>query len=155
MTSDPLILRFDEIPSLEGRSFTGTPFSLTSPDLELFERATWLDRAYPDPDPPEYPDGLVEGFMSLSLLDALAMDTVRFDPDTTYGLNYGLDRVRFAAQLTLGQRIVPRFDVTEVRKKGEGWLILRHCTLTAEGSDRPGVIADWWILILPRDQPQP
>jgi carnitine-CoA ligase len=144
------VIGFDEIRSLEGRSFTGERFTLGRADGLLFEQATWIDRAYPDPDPPEFPPDLIEGFFSLALLDALTSFVLRFDPATTYGFNYGLDRVRFPAQLRLGDRIEPRFQVRAVTEKGPGLLVLRHCTLTAESSDRPGVVADWWTYFLPR-----
>jgi acyl dehydratase len=144
------VVGFADIPSLEGRTFTGEPFVLSALDQRLFERATWIDRAYPDPDPPEFPSDIVEGFFSLALLDALATFTVRFDPETTYGFNYGLDRVRFAAPLRLGDRIEPRFEFKAIREKSPGFLVLRHCTLTAEAGERPAVIADWWTFVLPR-----
>jgi hypothetical protein len=38
----------------------------------------------------------------------------------------------------------------EVRAKDGGWLVRRHVTLTVEGAQRPALVADWLVLILPR-----
>lgn len=141
---------FDDIPSLQGRRFVGETFSLTVEDIARFEHATWVDRAYPADGPSEFPKDIVEGFFSLSLIDALARFTFPFDGESCWGLNYGLDRVRFIAPFFAGDEIRPEFEIREVRPKGPGYLVLRHCTLTSEGADRPGMVADWWAYVLPR-----
>jgi acyl dehydratase len=73
-----------------------------------------------------------------------------FDPDTTYAFNYGLDRVRFVSPVMIGDLVHSAFEVLEVVPKGIGWLVLRRGTLTVEGGDRPAVVADWWLYVLPR-----
>ena len=143
-------VRYDEIPQLQGRRWTGEPFTVERAERELFERVTWVDRAYPGPDPPEFPPDIVEGFHVLALLDAVSTMTMPFDRSSAYGYNYGFDRVRFVSPVMVGDRVVPSFEVLEVRPKGPGQLILRHCELRVEGSDRPALVADWWVYMLPR-----
>jgi carnitine-CoA ligase len=129
---------------------TGKTFTISAEQQELFDRATWLDQAYAEGDADEFPETIVEGFLLLSLLDALSRFAGLVDPDTTWGLNYGIDRARFVSPIYFGDPIVPEFEVLEVKHKHDGYLVLQHCTLTVEGADRPGVVADWWGLIQQR-----
>ena len=111
---------FADLPSLQGRTFTGRPFQVTRAERDGFEHLTWVDQAYTDPDPPEFPADIVEGFHSLALLDAVATMVQSVDPATAYGYNYGLDRVRFTAPILIGDTVLSSFEVAEVRAKGRG-----------------------------------
>jgi carnitine-CoA ligase len=140
---------FDQLPTLVGAKTRGEPFTVTAEEQDRWDRACWIDRAYPDEDP-DFPENIIEGFYALSLLDALARFAGLSDDESSWGLNYGLDRVRFVSKMYFGDRIIPEFEIVEVRPKGEGYLVLRRCSLTVEGAERPGVIADWWVYVLPR-----
>ncbi|MET8989362.1 hypothetical protein ABZW49_28265 [Nonomuraea wenchangensis] len=48
--------------------------------------------------------------------------------DDLWGLNYGLDRVRFVSPVHLGDLIVPTFEVLKAVRKDPGYKILRRCT---------------------------
>jgi hypothetical protein len=140
----------DEIHSLVGRIYEGDPFVITREERDTFERVTWIDRAYPDPDPDGLPEDIVEGFHSLALLDAVA----RFASPSAMrrpgiGYNYGLDRVRFTSPIRIGDRVRSRFEVTDVSRRGNGYITRRHCELTVEGAGRPALVADWLTLWLP------
>jgi acyl dehydratase len=143
-------IAFADIPGLAGTTYEGEPFRVSEDERHTFERVTWITRAYPEPDPPEFPESILEGFHSLALLDAAATLARPFDPATTYGFNYGLDRVRFTAPIRIGDLVRSTFEVREVRERGDGYLVLRRCALTVDGADRPALVADWWVLMLPR-----
>jgi acyl dehydratase len=147
--TQPSKLKFAELPSMQGQQYVGAPFSLTADDVTAFEHVTWIDRVY-DVDPPEFPDDIIEGFHSLALLDALQKMTYRGDPDQCFGFNYGLNRVRFPSQMFVGDRIVPSFEVVSVEPRGGGFLITTACELRVEGSEKPGLVAEWVALVLPR-----
>jgi hypothetical protein len=140
---------FEAIPTLAGTTYEGEPFTVTREERDSFEHLTWVTRAYPDPDPPEFPEHIVEGFHSLALLDAVSTMADPFKPESVVGYNYGLDRVRFTAPIHIGDRVRSRFEIKAVRARGDGYLVLRHCELAVEGADRPALIADWWVLLLP------
>ncbi|MFJ7213674.1 AMP-binding protein [Amycolatopsis sp. NPDC098790] len=139
---------FADLPATVGTVVHGEPFALGNEERELFYRATWLDRAYPQ-DPADYPENIVEGFLLLSMVDAVARLAQRDAGSQVWGLNYGLDRVRFVSQVRLGDTIVPSFETLEVVPKDVGFKVLRRCTFTVEGQERPAMVADWWAFVLP------
>src|SRR5262245_20481645 len=104
---------FEDLPTTVGTVIKGEPFVLNAEDSELFARATWLDKAYPDGDVPEFPDDLVEGFWLLGMLDAVLRFATGVDNTTMWGLNYGLDKVRFISPVHLGDTILPSFEIAE------------------------------------------
>ncbi len=142
---------FDALPDTVGQVVVGEPFVLGEDDSALFHRATWLDKAYTT-DVPEFPDTLVEGFWLLSMLDATARFAMSDADETTWGLNYGLDKVRFVSPVHFGDRVIPTFETREVIEKDGGYKVLRHCTFQVEDADRPAMTADWWTYALPRGE---
>lgn len=153
MTSKNLdrAIAIHEIPLLPGTSHEGAALTVTREQRDQFERLTLVDRAHPEPDPPEFPRDIVEGFHTLSLLDAMSELARPFDPVTTYAYNYGLDRVRWVSPVRIGDTLHSRFECTAVDPKGAGWVVHWRCTVSIEGSDRPVMIADWLVYVLPRD----
>jgi|SRR5882672_2901720 len=144
------ITTFDDLPKTVGDVVDGEPFSLGADDSNLFHRATWLDLAYAGNDQPEFPDTLVEGFWLLAMVDAVARFASPQGLDQFWGLNYGLDKVRFVSPVHFGDRISPTFETLEVTPKNKGYNVLRRCTFRVEGAERPAMVADWWCLVLPR-----
>lgn len=145
---------FERLPETVGEVIHGEPFTLGGEDSALFQRATWLDRAYPQ-ETGDYPETLVEGFWLLAMLDATCRFAGGVDDRSSYGLNYGLDKVRFVSPVHLGDRILPSFETVEVVPKGDGYKILRHCVFQVEGAAAPAMVADWWGFVLPRGPEKP
>lgn len=141
-------IAFEELPASVGSVVVGEAFALEAEDQEHFEKGTWLDKAYPQ-DAPEFPETLVEGFLLLSMLDAVLQLTDPADSNSMWGLNYGLDRVRFIAPVHLGDRIVPSYEIAAVEPKEFGYKVLRRCTFTLEGTGATAMTADWWTFVLP------
>lgn len=144
----PSLITFDDLPNLVGTVITGEPFSLGDREQELFERGTWLDKAYPA-DAPEFPERIVEGFLLLSMLDAVLQLTNSHDTSSMWGFNYGLDRVRFITQVHLDEQIVPTYEIATVEPKNLGLKVLRKCTFTLADSGAVAMTADWWTLAFP------
>lgn len=143
-------ITLEEIPYLAGTSHTGQPLRVTRDERNEFERLTLIDRAHPEPDPPEFPTDIVEGFHTLALLDAMSELARPFDPATTYGYNYGLDRVRWVSPVQIGDELHSLFECTSVGRKGTGWVVHWRCTVTVSGADRPAMVAEWLVYVLPR-----
>jgi acyl dehydratase len=126
------------------------PFVISDAERTTFESVTWIDRVYTEPDPPEFPENIVEGFHSLAMLDAIQKTAYRIDPTECYGFNYGLDHVRFPSQMFVGDRILSTFEVRSVTRRGSGYLVTIGCELQVEGAEKPGLVAEWVVLVLPR-----
>lgn len=144
------VISLDEVPHLAGTSHAGATMTVTERERNLFENVTWVDRAYPDPDAPEFPSKIVEGFHTLALLDAMLVLVRPFDPATLYAYNYGLDRVRWISPVMIGDSLESRFDCVDVTEKNDGWLVRRLATVTVTGANRPAMVADWLTYVLPR-----
>ncbi|MFH8805609.1 MaoC/PaaZ C-terminal domain-containing protein [Streptomyces sp. NPDC017936] len=137
-------------PAVVGQVITGEAFVVTREDVDRFESGTWVDRAYPEGEIPEFPETLVEGFHLLSLVDSVLQFALGDDRGAMWGLNYGLDKVRFVSPVHIGDRVLPTFETLAVEPKDGGFKVLRRCTFTVEGAERPAMVADWWGYQLPR-----
>jgi hypothetical protein len=140
-----------DLPALAGRSFLGDWLTVDASKLPLFDEASYVsENPYPL-DTGGYPEGMVEGFHLLALLDHLLNPLLRISGDGTIGWNYGLDRVRFVSPVSAGQKIRVRGTVGAVTPKGNGFLILCQCTVEVEGHARPAMVADWWTYWQPAE----
>jgi hypothetical protein len=133
-------------PALAGRTFTGEWFSVETERLRSFEHASYF---VDDDEPDFYPEGLVEGFHLLALLDHLGNALVRVDPHTIIAWNYGLNRVRFITPVHTGRRIRLLATISDVVPKNEGYLLTFDHTVELEDADRPAYSAQLLVLWLP------
>lgn len=145
-----------EVPALTGRTFVGDWFAVDPDRLPAFEHATYLDQDQDEATFAEdfYPEGLVEGFHLLGLLDRLMSDTFGPEPGTVEGWNYGLDRVRFVSPVLAGERMRLHATLAGTEPKGEGHVVLLKCVVEVEGRERPGFTADWRVLWQPAEAPE-
>ena len=143
-------ITLEEIPHLAGTSHSGATMTVTRAERDQFELLTHVTVAQPESMPPEFPANIVEGFHTLSLLAAMTELARPFDPATTYAYNYGLDRVRWVTPVRIGDELRSVFECTAVEPKADGWVVHWHCTVTATGADRPAMVADWLVYVLPR-----
>ncbi|MBE0693252.1 MAG: MaoC family dehydratase [Aquamicrobium sp.] len=90
---------------------------------------------------------IAHGFLSLSLLSTLAYETIPPVRESGIGVNYGFDRVRFAAPVKSGARIRGRFRLVELTVRPSGWLHFNYdVTVEIEGSAKPALTARWLTL---------
>jgi len=140
----------EELQSLIGTTLVSPTVTMDRETLDAFERGTLLDNAYSEVEPAEYGDDLVPGFMSLSLLDALAVSTLRVEPSTHYGVNYGFDRVRFTSEIRLGDAIRGEFTIRAIEPRGTDLQVTRDCRLVLQDDDQVALVAVWLTLLVPR-----
>jgi acyl dehydratase len=140
------VATWDDIPSLVGREFESSWFTVDDDRLRLFDRATYVDENAVALTGAEYPDGLIEGFHLLALLDHLTNEVLQVDDPRWGGWNYGLDRVRFVSPVTTKDRIRVVGSVLEVTPRGDAQLVLIDCAIEVEGRDKPGMTARWRVL---------
>jgi carnitine-CoA ligase len=143
-------ITIDEIPRLLGTLHAGAPIRVSRDERDQFERLTLVTVAHPEPQPPDFPPDLVEGFHTLALLDAMTELARPLDPATTYAYNYGLERVRWVSPVRVGDELLSEFKCVAVEAKGDGWIVRWSCRVTVAGATRPAMVGDWLVYVLPR-----
>lgn len=89
------------------------------------------------------------GFYTLSLLTAFSHEVGLWPDGADYGLNYGLNKVRWMAPVPVGGRIRGRFvlESFEPHPSG-GFLSTTRATVEIEGEDKPAMVAEWLGLFM-------
>jgi acyl dehydratase len=86
---------------------------------------------------------IAHGFLTLSLVSALAGESMVMPDETVMVLNYGVDRVRFIEPVKVGSRIRGRTRLADVREKGPGrWLCTNEITIEIDGVGKPAMVAE-------------
>lgn len=87
---------------------------------------------------------IAHGFLSLSMLSAMAYDAGLEIAEAAVGLNYGFNRLRFIAPVPAGARIRAVFTpkVLEPRRSGEV-LLVSDVVIEIEGQQKPALAAEW------------
>ncbi|WP_109479512.1 MaoC family dehydratase [Paraburkholderia sp. C35] len=86
---------------------------------------------------------IAHGYLTLSLLAALAIGMGLIPDDAKAGLNYGLDKVRFMTPVKAGARVRNRVTLMSAEKKEGGRIIIKTMTeLQIEGEEKPALIAE-------------
>jgi acyl dehydratase len=87
---------------------------------------------------------VAHGFLSLSMLAAMAFDAQSVIKGQVMAVNYGFDRVRMLSPVRSGSRIRGRFVLTAITDRGPKEFMTRtQATIEIEGSDKPALVADW------------
>jgi len=94
-----------------------------------------------------YKTTIAHGFLTLSMLSALLRNAITL-PKRRFGLNYGLNRVRFMAAVPSGSRIRGRFVPTEIKEIDGGYQMVWTVTIEREGSEKPSCVAEWVLRYL-------
>ena len=97
---------------------------------------------------------IAHGFLTLSLLSAMAFEAVPRLEGADIGVNHGFDTLRFVAPVRTGSRIRTRFVLAKVKARPSGWIEIAHdVTIEIEGSAKPALTARWLTLafIPPKD----
>jgi acyl dehydratase len=87
---------------------------------------------------------VAHGFLTLSLLSALASRIAPRITGTAVRINYGFDRVRFVRPVPSGARIRGRFTLVEVAESTPGaYRSTFDVTVEIEGQAQPALVARW------------
>ena len=86
---------------------------------------------------------VAHGFLTLSMLSAMAYDAVPLAEGTVMGVNYGFDRVRFLTPVPAGARIRGHFTLDALEEAADH-LTFRHAVeVEIAGAPRPALAAIW------------
>lgn len=113
--------------------------------IDTFAQATgdhqWI---HTDPDrAAQGPFGrtIAHGFLTLSLLPQLASEVYRVE-GVRMAVNYGLDKVRFLAPVTVDSRLRVTSRLLRTETRGEGVVrVFLESTIEIEGTDKPACVA--------------
>ncbi|HEY9553025.1 MaoC family dehydratase [Allosphingosinicella sp.] len=84
------------------------------------------------------------GFWTLSMLTHFSHEIGMWPADVAYGLNYGLERVRWITPVRVGARIRMRCKLLDIEDRGEERFLIRtDNSLEIEGEERLALVAEW------------
>ena len=84
---------------------------------------------------------IAHGYLTVSLLAKFAGECIAVD-GIKLAVNYGLNRVRFAAPVKVGSRVRARFVLAAVEDIAGGAQMLWQATVEIEGGEKPACIAE-------------
>ena len=113
--------------------------------IDLFAEATGDDQwIHVDPERSAagpYGATIAHGYLTLSLLAPLMKTTYRIE-GAKMAVNYGLNKVRFAAPVRVGSRVRVRVSLTSVQPIPNGVQSVWSAIVELEGSEKPACIAE-------------
>jgi acyl dehydratase len=84
---------------------------------------------------------IAHGYYTLSLAPRFSYDMVKFE-GFAFGVNYGLNRVRFPAPMPVGQKVRMRSKLLSVDDIPGGAQIATELTFEREGGEKPVCVAE-------------
>jgi acyl dehydratase len=91
---------------------------------------------------------IAHGFLTLSLLPALASDPGFEMSGAGNAVNYGADSLRFLAPVPAGSKVHARSRLVEARERKTGTLVITENAIHVEGNDTPSVLYKMMILYM-------
>lgn len=87
---------------------------------------------------------VAHGFLTLSMLAAMAYDGLPAVKGRVMGVNYGFNKVRFVTPVRSGSRVRARFRLLEVTARNpKEFMTKSEVSVEIEGSDKPALVAEW------------
>jgi len=87
---------------------------------------------------------IAHGFLTLSMMSAMAYDALPEVDGRTMGMNYGFDKIRFLAPVPAGSKVRGHFVVSAVEKKSPQQVVVRYAiSVEIEGKPKPALAAEW------------
>src|SRR4051794_35030231 len=90
---------------------------------------------------------IAHGYLSLALIPSFMSELYRVD-GLRMGINYGLNKVRFARPVPVGSRIRAGAEIIDVKGTPSGTLARLRVVIEVEGLDKPACIAETLSLLV-------
>ncbi|HXM86201.1 MAG TPA: MaoC family dehydratase [Solirubrobacteraceae bacterium] len=84
---------------------------------------------------------IAHGYFTLSLAPRFSYDMFSFE-GFAFGINYGLNRVRFPAPMPVGEKVRMRAKLASVEEIAGGAQITTELTFERDGGDKPVCVAE-------------
>ncbi|MGX9571893.1 MaoC family dehydratase [Mesorhizobium sp. f-mel] len=94
---------------------------------------------------------IAHGYLTLSIIGALALDMGIVPENTQAVFNYGFDKVRFLAPVRAGVRIRLRITLLSMEDKGPGQYLMKAANIVEiEGEQKPALTAETLVMLYER-----
>ncbi len=136
----------EEVKAHVGKELGVSEWKLvTQPDIDRFAEVTgddqWIhvdvERAKQGP----FGGTIAHGYYTLSLAPRFSYDMFKFE-GFAFGVNYGLNRVRFPAPMPVGERVRMRAVLASVEDIPGGAQITTELTFERDGGEKPVCVAE-------------
>ena len=85
---------------------------------------------------------IAHGFLTLSLIPTMAYEVLPRVQESTMGMNYGLNKVRFMAPVPVGARLRAGAKLMNVEQVAGGVQVTIEVTFECEGATKPSCVAE-------------
>jgi len=150
----PRPIALDELIALAGtEAGVSRWFTIGQQRIDSFADIT-EDRQFIHVDPEAARDSpfggtIAHGFLTLSMLSALAIDALPSVEGRAMGVNYGFDKLRFVSPVPAGGRIRGRFKLQSVTSRSPTEFLARYiATVEIEGAAKPAIVAEWLTVLV-------
>jgi acyl dehydratase len=147
MATDQVVISgLDELKSRIGEEIAVSDWrEVTQEDIDTFAEVTgddqWIhvdtERAKDTP----FGGTIAHGFFTLSLAPRFSYDLMKME-GVAFGLNYGLNKVRFPAPLPVGSKVRMRMQLQNVEDIQGGAQVTMALTFETEGGEKPVCVAE-------------
>jgi len=123
-------------------------FDVTQERIDTFGDVT-EDRQFIHVDPvaaAQSPFGgtIAHGFLTLSLLSAMAYDAIPAIEGAKMGINYGFNNIRFLTHVRSGKRVRGRFTLVDLKLRSENqWQSTINAVVEIENEPKLALAAEW------------
>jgi len=136
----------DEFVAAQGAELGPTDWlEITQERVNVFADAT-DDHQWIHVDPERAASGpfggtIAHGYYTLSLAPRFSYEMVKFE-GFSFGVNYGLNRVRFPAPMPVGEKVRMRSKLLSVDEIPGGAQIVSELTFERDGGEKPVCVAE-------------
>lgn len=91
---------------------------------------------------------IAHGFLTLSLLSAMAAQVLPAVQGQKSGVNYGINNLRFISPVHSGKRVCGHFLLKNVSEKNKGvYQLVMEVSIEIENQAKPALVAEWLTLV--------
>src|ERR1700683_5585048 len=137
-----------ELAAMVGRDFISRWLTVDQARIDAFAKIT-EDEQFIHVDPERaaetaFGGTVAHGFLTLSLLSAMAYSALPRIEGAAHGVNYGFDRVRFVRPVPSGSRVRGHFTLRAVtQRSAREWQLSYDISVEIEGAEKPALAASW------------
>jgi acyl dehydratase len=137
-----------ELQAMVGRSFVSRWLNVDQTRIDAFAKVT-KDEQFIHVEPGKaaataFGGTVAHGFLTLSLLSAMAYSALPKLEGVAHGVNYGFERVRFLHPVRAGKRVRGHFTLqTATARSAREWLMTYEVSVEIEDAEKPALAATW------------